>query len=57
VPFIIPYAVYVPEPVYFKIVLEPEVVIVGLPVVVPEYLAVGTDNIITPEPPLPTATA
>lgn len=32
-----PYAVYVPEPeVHLIIVLEPDVVIVGLPVVVPE---------------------
>ena len=31
-----PYAVYVPEAVYFKIVFDPEVVTVGDPVVVPE---------------------
>ena len=31
--------------------LAPDVVTVGLPVVVPEYLVVGTDNITTPEPP------
>jgi hypothetical protein len=34
-------------------VLAPDVVTVGLPVVVPEYLVVGTDNITTPEPPFP----
>jgi hypothetical protein len=33
------------------IVLEPLVVTVGEPVVVPEYDAVGTDKITTPEPP------
>jgi hypothetical protein len=43
--------VYVPEAVNLMIVLDPDVVIVGLPVVVPEYKIVGTDNIITPEPP------
>ena len=36
-------------------VLEPLVVIVGDPVVVPEYLAVGTDRITTPDPPFPEA--
>ena len=41
-----------PEPeVHLIIVLEPEVVIVGLPVVVPEYDVVGTERITTPEPP------
>ena len=35
---------------YFNIVFTPLVVIVGLPVYLPR-LAVGTDNIITPEPP------
>jgi hypothetical protein len=34
-------------------VFEPLVVTVGDPVVVPEYLAVGIDKIITPEPPAP----
>jgi hypothetical protein len=33
------------------IVLEPDVVTVGLPVVVPVYDEVGTDKIITPDPP------
>ena len=33
-------------------VLLPDVVTVGLPVVVPEYLAVGIDRITMPEPPL-----
>ena len=32
---------------YFNIVLEPDVVTVGLPVVVPEYLAVGIESITT----------
>ena len=32
-------------------VLLPDVVTVGLPVVVPVYLAVGIDRITTPEPP------
>jgi hypothetical protein len=46
--------VYVPDPdVQVIMVLEPEVVIVGEPVVVPEYLDVGTDKITTPEPPAP----
>ena len=36
-------------------VLAPEVVIVGLPVDIPEYLAVGTEIMTTPEPPLPVA--
>ena len=45
---------YVPEPlVHLIIVLEPLVVTVGEPVVVPEYDAVGTDRITTPEPPVP----
>jgi hypothetical protein len=34
-------------------VLAPEVVTVGDPVVVPEYFEVGTDRITTPEPPAP----
>jgi hypothetical protein len=34
-------------------VLLPDVVTVGLPVVVPVYLAVGTEMMTTPEPPLP----
>jgi hypothetical protein len=38
------------------IVLDPLVVIVGLPVVVPEYDAVGTEIITTPEPPAPPVT-
>jgi hypothetical protein len=33
---IYPYAVYVPDAVNLIIVLEPDVVMVGLPVVVPE---------------------
>jgi hypothetical protein len=37
------------------IVLLPDVVIVGLPVVVPGYELVGTDNITTPDPPAPPA--
>jgi hypothetical protein len=40
-------------PVNLIIVSEPEVVIVGEPVVTPEYLAVGTESITTPEPPPP----
>ena len=32
---------------------DPDVVTVGEPVVVPEYNDVGTDNITTPEPPVP----
>jgi hypothetical protein len=43
--------VYVPEAVNFIIVFEPEVVTVGLPVVVPVYKELGTDKITTPEPP------
>jgi hypothetical protein len=35
------------------IVFDPEVVIVGEPVVAPEYAEVGTERIITPDPPLP----
>ena len=31
---------------------DPLVVTVGEPVVTPEYLAVGTERIITPEPPV-----
>jgi hypothetical protein len=50
---IYPYAVYVPEAVNVIIVLEPEVVIVGLPVVVPVYFDVGIEIITTPEPPDP----
>ena len=42
---------YEPEAVNLIIVLEPDVVIVGEPVVVPEYDAVGTEIITTPEPP------
>lgn len=34
---IFPYAVYVPDAVNLRIVLFPDVVTVGLPVVVPEY--------------------
>ena len=34
------------------IVLAPDVVTVGEPVVVPLYLVVGTDKITTPEPPI-----
>jgi hypothetical protein len=47
--------VYVPLPavVHLIIVLLPDVVTVGEPVVVFEYDAVGTDRIITPEPPAP----
>ena len=41
-----------PVPVNVNIVLAPLVVTVGLPVVVPVYLAVGIDSITTPEPPL-----
>jgi hypothetical protein len=41
----------VPEAVNLIIVFAPLVVTVGLPVIVPEYLVVGTDNITTPEPP------
>jgi hypothetical protein len=45
------YAVYVPEDVNVRMVLVPDVVTVGEPVVVPVYSAVGKDNITTPEPP------
>jgi hypothetical protein len=44
--------VYVPLAVNLIIVLDPLVVMVGLPVVVPLYLDVGTERITTPEPPL-----
>ena len=45
---------YVPEPlVHLIIVLLPDVVTVGEPVVVPVYDEVGTDNITTPEAPAP----
>ena len=46
-----------PVPVNLIIVFAPLVVIVGEPVVVPEYLAVGTEIITTPEPPEPPAVA
>jgi hypothetical protein len=36
-------------------VFAPDVVTVGLPVVIPEYLAVGIDKITIPEPPPPPA--
>jgi hypothetical protein len=42
------YAVYDPAPVNVRIVLDPEVVTAGDPVVVPVYLAVGIDKITTP---------
>jgi hypothetical protein len=41
----------VPEELNLIIVLEPDVVTVGDPVVIPEYAAVGTERITTPEPP------
>jgi hypothetical protein len=41
----------VPEAVNLIIVLSPLVVTVGLPVVVPVYLVVGTDSITTPDEP------
>lgn len=37
----------------FRIVLEPLVVTVGEPVVTPEYSAVGTEMMTTPDPPEP----
>jgi hypothetical protein len=49
------YPVYVPEPVNVRIVFAPDTNGVGLtvPVYVPEYDAVGIDNITTPSPPFP----
>jgi hypothetical protein len=45
------YAVYVPDELNATIVLLPDVVTVGLPVVVPEYSPVFIERITTPEPP------
>ena len=45
------HAVYVPDALNIITVLLPKVVTVGLSPTVPEYLAVGTDSITTPEPP------
>ena len=47
------YDKYVPLPVNLIIVSVPEVVTVGLPVVVAEYPIVGTFKITTPDPPAP----
>ena len=49
--FIILYVVYVPEPLYTKIVYEPSVETVGEPVILVVYSEVNIFRITTPEPP------